>query len=137
MDELKKDGFFELPSAVNCAGVYALIYQGKVVYVGQSTTVYARIARHRSDMKRRLRRSLRLNDPTFVIVFDSVWVRICKPEHLDYLEVQYINQFKPEGNTLLRRDDLPDVKVDLEELGVKDTWTKKPKPSSNGSIRRF
>ena len=58
-------------------GVYFLIYKNKVVYVGQSTNVYARITAH--------------HDKTF----DSFAFIQCEATTLDGLESLYIHVFRP------------------------------------------
>lgn len=62
------------------SGVYFLVSDGKIVYVGQSVNVYSRLQNH-ADKK-----------------FDSFTIIQCKKEHLDMLESLYIHMFKPPMN---------------------------------------
>jgi hypothetical protein len=74
----------EIVSAANiwdlATGVYFLIDTGKVVYVGQSTNVYARIASHHDK------------------VFDSFAFMPCNKKVLDNLESLYIHILRPALN---------------------------------------
>ncbi len=67
----------------NVCGVYFLVNDGDVVYVGQSVNVHARIAQHRTDPRK-----------TF-----THWAAISvRKEHLDFVESIYIHTFKPALN---------------------------------------
>lgn len=62
------------------AGVYFLIRQGKIVYVGQSRNVFSRVLQHPQRQAER-------------------WAFIpCDPEELDLVESLYIHMIRPEGN---------------------------------------
>jgi hypothetical protein len=61
-------------------GVYFLISNNKIVYVGQSVNVYARISGHTHK------------------TFDSFTVLPCPKEHLNVLESLYIHMFDPPLN---------------------------------------
>lgn len=61
-------------------GVYFLISENKIVYVGQSVNVYARISGHTHKK------------------FDSFTVLPCPKEHLNLLESLYIHMFDPPLN---------------------------------------
>lgn len=62
-------------------GVYFLMRGKRVVYVGQSTNLYARLARHQEEKE-----------------FDRFAHIPCAPEELDALEALYIHLLKPELN---------------------------------------
>ncbi len=63
-------------------GIYFLIKDIKIVYVGKSLNVIRRIGQHPDKS------------------FDRfAWV-LCKPEQLDHLERDYINQFSPPLNVM-------------------------------------
>ncbi|WP_186260300.1 phage integrase Arm DNA-binding domain-containing protein [Burkholderia gladioli] len=66
-------------------GVYFLLSQGAIVYVGQSKNVLGRIATHRAEGEKR---------------FDRVFVVECKASELDHLEALYIDKFCPIYNTV-------------------------------------
>lgn len=64
-------------------GIYFLIREKRVVYVGKSTNIHWRIGNHLVDKKKR---------------FDAYNIVECKPEYLDELEAMYIAKFIPEFN---------------------------------------
>jgi hypothetical protein len=66
-------------------GVYFLLAQGSIVYVGQSKNVLGRIAAHRSEREK---------------CFDRVFVIECRPAELDHLEALYIEKFAPVYNAV-------------------------------------
>lgn len=71
------------------AGVYFLISNSKIVYVGQSENVGKRLAEHRWDG---------------VKVFDAFHVVECDRSLLIYLERKYIQQFAPLYNIAAKTD---------------------------------
>ena len=66
----------------NCTGVYFLIKNGRIVYVGQSFSVFARVNQHKTDRKD----------------FDSMAYVPCDAKDLDILESLYIHMFQPDLN---------------------------------------
>jgi predicted GIY-YIG superfamily endonuclease len=73
-----------IPISVVC-GIYFLIRGEQIVYVGQSTNVLRRIARHIYDGK----------------TFDSFTISPCAAADLDRLESVYITALYPEENMAL------------------------------------
>lgn len=73
--------------AANFTGIYFLILNQEVVYVGQSVDVLGRISRHKREGKQ----------------FDSYSYILCAPEKLNTLEAQYITAFMPWLNFTLGR----------------------------------
>lgn len=73
-----------IPAAV-MSGVYFLISNGEVCYVGQSVDVLHRLARHRREGR----------------VFDSFNVITCDREAMDELESLYISAFMPPNNRVI------------------------------------
>lgn len=71
-----------VPSANNC-GVYFLIENREIMYVGKSLDLFNRLSQHMRSGKR----------------FDSYAFLACQPTHLDYYEALYINAFVPPWNT--------------------------------------
>lgn len=65
-------------------GIYFLLLNKEVVYVGQSVNVYARIAQHSYDKK-----------------FDSIFIHECEKENLTDLENLYIYSLKPKLNSVV------------------------------------
>ena len=66
-------------------GVYFLIYESRVVYVGQSVNIYSRMATHAGD---------KYNPKAF----DRFCFIRCPAQALDVLESLYIHTLKPELN---------------------------------------
>lgn len=75
-------------------GVYFLINKGKIVYVGQSRNVHARLAVHLDEK-----------------CFDSASVIPCKISELDEVELFYIRKFRPALNVTHNSDPLSDEEV--------------------------
>ena len=65
------------------SGVYFLINDNEVVYVGQSKNVIVRVAGHADDKFK---------------VFNKVCVLSCGPANLDVLESAFIHKFRPRYN---------------------------------------
>lgn len=65
-------------SVPDTSGVYFLIRDGAIVYVGQSNNVYSRVRSHKKDK-----------------TFDRIAVIECKEKELLHLEKLYIKKFKP------------------------------------------
>lgn len=70
-------------------GVYFLLQGARVMYVGQSKWVHARLCEHVRAEK---------------IIFDRYFVLLCKPSELTTLESIYLHKFKPPHNRLPRHD---------------------------------
>lgn len=90
------EGFVNV-SAILSAGVYALVRNGVVVYIGQSRRMLSRVSAHKSNWgKKRLPAWM----PASVrgVLFDEVWVLPCRVEDLDELEAAMINLYKPRYN---------------------------------------
>lgn len=66
----------------NFCGIYFLINNDRVIYIGQSVNVSARVSQHTTTNK----------------VFDKWLVLPCKKEHLDVMESLYIHLLRPPGN---------------------------------------
>ena len=116
---LAAEGFQEVDRAAQPVGVYCLLLCGEVVYVGQSVSVYRRLAQHHGSAKRKKNY---LNMPlgdlrTIHIEFDAVMVKWCSKDRLDLLEEELIRRYRPKHNIIIR-DELPDLPVDLSALGL-------------------
>jgi excinuclease UvrABC nuclease subunit len=73
-----------VPAMTHC-GVYFLMYEGHVVYVGQSINVHGRISNHMADT-------------VSTKEFDAyAWVEVAA-EDLGWVEAMYIAKFKPRYN---------------------------------------
>jgi excinuclease UvrABC nuclease subunit len=96
------EGFSDV-SDVLCAGVYALVKRGTVIYVGKSKSLYQRIYAHRHTAKRASAgKSIPSWLPIRGFVFDQVFVRTCRLEDLDVLEAQMVEKYKPRYNESLK-----------------------------------
>ena len=73
-------------SLLDASGVYFLLHEGRIVYVGQSMNCWRRIGQHESDPAKR---------------FDAFYVIRCEPPELDRLEAVYIAKFQPPLNAQL------------------------------------
>jgi hypothetical protein len=92
------EGFVNV-SAMLKPGVYALIYGGAVVYIGQSRRPLDRIYAHRSLNARK-------KSPGWLpikgIMFDEAHVIPCRVEDLDTVERALIDLYKPKFNIKLK-----------------------------------
>lgn len=70
-------------------GIYFLIDGLRIVYVGQSMNIHARIYQHRIERKKQ---------------FTSYFLLPCQPEELTPLESLYIQRYRPKYNLLPRWD---------------------------------
>jgi excinuclease UvrABC nuclease subunit len=95
------EGFVEV-SAMLKPGIYALLREGIVVYVGQSKKPLSRVEAHRSLWGRRQRSPAPGWLPIKAILFDEVHVLSCRVEDLDKLERVMIDLYKPKYNVKLK-----------------------------------
>ena len=118
MESFREEGFDELPRVMAPSAVYVLLWEGRVVYVGQSKNVYARVATHYQAVVR-ARKGLRpgLSPSVEAFRFDKVMIRWCPKSELDRLETELIDRFRPEHNVIVRRV-LPKLSFDV--LGLAD-----------------
>lgn len=94
------DGFIEVTPILGC-GVYALVREGVVVYVGQSKKMLGRIGAHKSNWGRK---SVPAWMPASIrgVLFDQVFVLPCRVEMLDEVERTMIDLYKPRLNIKLK-----------------------------------
>jgi len=92
------DDDFEDASLILCVGVYALVYNGVVVYVGQSRKMLSRIYTHRTLCGKRKPPQVK----TRGIRFEEVWIRRCRVEDLDRIEKEMIQKYRPRYNVFLK-----------------------------------
>lgn len=94
------EGFIEVTPILR-PGVYALVRNGSVVYVGQSKKMIARVEAHRSNWGRK-------RVPAWMpvslrgVLFDQVFVMPCRVEDLDHIERQMIEFYKPKYNIAIK-----------------------------------
>jgi hypothetical protein len=94
--------FVQLSEVLRPTGVYALLNQGKVVYVGKSKNIFRRLSEHYSNQVR-----VRKGKPCYgaghggrgpAILFDDVRVKYCAIDRLDAEETKLIQEHLPPGN---------------------------------------
>jgi hypothetical protein len=99
-DSVVLDGFINVTPILR-AGVYALVRDGVVVYIGQGKKMVARVEAHRSNWGRK-------RVPAWMpvslrgVLFDEVWVLPCRVEDMDELESAMIDLYKPRYNIKLK-----------------------------------
>src|SRR5215469_1158054 len=100
-----------LGGPMGSVGVYLLLRQGEVVYVGQSVNVLARVNAHWNNLQR-----VRKGKKPYhtgggyewtVVPFDEVRIKRCLPCDLDREELALIQRYLPKKNTLLNRPEKP------------------------------
>lgn len=123
---MKLDGFHDASDFLR-AGVYALVKNGVVIYVGKSRKMISRINSHRSIWAAR-RKGQKIPDwlPIPGVLFDEVHIRTCRLEDLDSLERAMIDRYRPKFNTLLK----PEGAIPLHHLlaGIVAQTTAAPQP---------
>ena len=103
------DGFEDVSYLLNkTCGVYMLLFDDIVIYVGKSANIYSRIREHKYKMRRSLDG----------FKFNKVVIKFCEEEAMSRLESQAIAKFKPTHNKFFPAE-LLDIKVDLAALGFK------------------
>ena len=97
------EGFIDVSAILRC-GIYALVREGVVVYVGQSKKMLGRIAAHKSNWGKK---SMPAWMPVSLrgVLFDSAYVLPCRVEDLDRLERALIDLYKPKYNINLKTPD--------------------------------
>lgn len=124
---MEEQGFLEVSAAI-ASGVYALCWQGEVMYIGQSRTLMVRLAGYVSS--RNKHRRVKLGSKWVKgIVFNEVWIRPCPLADLDELEEAMIRLYTPKYNERMKT---PLALGDL--LAALVPLPSPPKPA--GTIRR-
>lgn len=101
---MELEGFTDV-SQVLRAGVYALVKNGRVIYVGKSKRMLTRLDQHRSaySAKRQGKMSWIIENLGIPgLLFDEVHVRPCLVDDLDMLEREMIDRYQPQYNVRLR-----------------------------------
>ena len=118
------EGFINISVSLK-PGVYALLREGVVVYIGQSKKPLSRIEAHRSLGARKTSAPGWL--PIKGIPFDEVHVMPCRLEDLDVLEAALVELYKPKFNVKLKSP---------QPVSLSD-WTCPPPPAATPILRRF
>jgi excinuclease UvrABC nuclease subunit len=95
------ENFVRFREVLTPSGVYVLLRQERVVYVGKSKNIFSRLAKHYMNQQRVLRGLPAYNREREgpVIRFDDVRVKFCAVDVLDREEVKLIQQYLPQHNT--------------------------------------
>lgn len=92
------EGFINVTPILR-SGIYALLHEGVVVYIGQSKKPLSRIEAHRSLWGRKRTPGWL---PIKGMLFDEVHVLPCKVEDLDVVERAMIDLYRPKYNVQLK-----------------------------------
>ena len=124
------EGFVELPVR-HWSGVYLLMRDQEVLYVGQSESVYTRITAHRNGLNNSKKQGV-LPQVNYLttgdirmrgIPFNRVLIRHCPSGDQHALEREYIHRLKPPYN-LRVPEKTPAMRMDLDLLAAKAGITK-------------
>lgn len=102
------EGFVDV-SVMLRSGVYLLLHQGAVVYVGKSQVMLGRVYSHRVAWGRKSRTRQTALIPPKGILFDQVLVRPCPLHLIDELEAELIAKHHPRYNTQLKSSIPPEL----------------------------
>jgi hypothetical protein len=125
------EGFMDVTPILRC-GVYALVREGVVVYVGQSKKPLARIEAHRSLWGRKKAPGWL---PIKAILFDEVHVMPCRVEDLDRLERALIDLYKPKFNVKLKSPEPVATEFAINVAGC--VIAMNAPPARSGFVRRM
>lgn len=106
------ENFVQMREVLAPSGVYLLLYQGEVVYVGKSLRIFGRLESHHLNLRRVL-----AGKPPYhsqhgpVIMFDDVWIRFLPVDRIDAEEIRLIRHYQPKHNNHFRR-----VKFEIKHL---------------------
>jgi hypothetical protein len=116
-------------------GVYALLKEGIVVYIGQSIRPLSRVEAHRSLWGRKKAPGWL---PIRGILFDEVHVLPCRVEQLDEVERTLIDLYKPKFNIKLKTPHPTSVEFNLTTAtGICVAINAKAPASRSGFVRRM
>lgn len=125
------EGFVNV-SAVLRSGIYALLYNGVVVYIGKASKApLDRIYAHRSLRARKAPAWL----PIKGMLFDEVHVLPCPPDRLDEVERAMVDLYKPKYNVKLKSPH--PVATEFNIATAVCVVAVNAKPASRGIVRRF
>ncbi len=119
------------------SGVYLLLREGRVVYVGQSVNLFSRVAVH-WRVKLGARRGLPMKDrwQPPAIDFDEVRFKRCAKDALDKEEFALIQRYLPQHNVRLNRAVSP-IEAKIAELPcVKELIAKAAQRKAASEIKR-
>lgn len=126
---MQLQGFHRLEGLLG-TGVYALVYKGRVVYIGQAKQVLKRIYEHRAQWAAARRGKPYKYTTVRGILFDDVWVQPCHPDRIDELEKKMIQLYKPKFNVQLKTPGPTTEPVTIKVDGITITLNKPRVPPS-------
>ena len=105
---MRDDGFIDV-SVILGSAVYALLYRGRVQYIGISKNPLKRIPHHypAKDGKRHY-----ANGALAGFLFDQIMILPCKFTELEATEIKMIKKYHPEFNVNHREK----IKVDISHI---------------------
>jgi excinuclease UvrABC nuclease subunit len=111
MEDLRAEGFEAFGQPTVGTGVYLLILEGVVIYVGKSLNVYHRIGQHFLAMKRHKKgmRPYRGKEELPLVNFDKVLVKWLPLSQINIEETKLIQRYLPECNTQQKRPDVSSI----------------------------
>lgn len=112
MGTAEDEGYVDVSFMLHCA-VYALLQNGKVVYVGQSKNPLTRVYSHASYRGKLEPWKAGYTTRKVGFKFDTIWVMPCMLRDLDRLEAEQITKWQPKHNTRGRK---PNTPLDLNLL---------------------
>jgi hypothetical protein len=115
-------------------GVYALLKDGVVVYIGQSVRPLARVEAHRSLWGRKKAPGWL---PIRGILFDEVHVLPCRVEQLDEVERTLIDLYKPKFNVKLKAPGCSTAEFNLTTATGICVAINAKAPARSGFVRRM
>lgn len=127
------EGFVDATALLR-PGLYALLYGGVVVYIGQSKVPLNRVYAHRSLRSRKAPAWL----PIKGMLFDEVHILPCSVDRLDEVERALIDLYKPKYNVKLKSPHpvATELIVNLPD-GTQIPFNSIFKPSAQPILRRM
>lgn len=112
MRSAEEEGWVDISFMLHCA-VYALLQNGRVVYVGQSKLPIKRIYSHANVRGKMEPWRDEYTRRKVGFKFDGIWLMPCMLRDLDRLEAEQIEKWQPKHNTRGRK---PNTPLDLSSL---------------------
>jgi hypothetical protein len=113
---MELEGFVDVTMLLHAA-IYALVREGRVVYVGQSKLPLLRINQHRGGWgKKKAFVGGKVREVKSML-FDAIWIMPCPWHKLDEVEIEMIKRYQPRYNIRhMPRQPSPDISALLVEL---------------------
>jgi hypothetical protein len=118
-ERLRAEGF-GTSVEVRCAGIYALLEKGKLVYVKRSPNVWTALARIFATKRRRKGLGDTRLGSHWVdakqFEFDELLIKYCYLSELESIELDLIERYQPEFNVRIRPVLHGGLKIEYSEL---------------------